>query len=212
MPFLFLTIPLRLRYKAVMKTIFLLPLLGLALALPAQAEAYKCRQPDGRTEISNAPCAGNSSTVKAIPDDVVPEERRESAERAAERQRQISDKNDAARLAREKTEAEERERAESKQAAAYAPPASQVEECLRTVERMALEASRRSELIAGCQRTGTIQPVFSPEPYYAAPYYYGTPGYVRPSPKPHPTPQPVPPTGSQPAKPGKTDLFKVPAN
>jgi len=191
-----------------MKTISLAPLLLLSLTLPAAAEAYKCRQPDGRTEISSEPCASGSSTVKSVPDETVSEQSRERAEREAERMRNLSDKNDAARLATEKAEREERERAAARQRQSYVPPPSQVDDCLRTVDRMALDPSRRAELIAGCQSTGSIQPVYVPTPYYGAPYF-GTPGYVRPPQRPLPEPMPNPP----PARPGKpVDLYKVPSN
>lgn len=188
-----------------MKTISLAPLLLLSLVLPAAAEAYKCRQPDGRTEISSEPCASGSSTVKSVPDETVSEQSRERAEREAERMRKLSDKNDAARLATEKAEREERERA-ARQRQSYVPPPSQVDDCLRTVDRMALDSTRRAELIAGCQSTGAVQPVYVPVPYYTVP------GYVRPPHRPHPEPMPSPPPNN-PAKPGKpVDLYKVPGN
>jgi len=191
-----------------MKTISFAPLLLLSLALPAAAEAYKCRQPDGRTEISSEPCAGGSSTVKAVADDEVTPENRERAERNAERMRNQAEKNEASRLAREKAEREEREQA-ARQRQTYAPSTSQIDDCLHTLDRMALEPSRRAELVAGCQSSGAVQPVYAPAPYYAAPYY-GSPGYVRPPHRPHPEPLPIPP--ETPAKPGKPNYYKSPNN
>jgi hypothetical protein len=103
-----------------MKTISLAPLLLLTLALPVAAQAYKCRQPDGRTEISSEPCGAGSKTLKEIEDENVPEENRLRAEREAERQRELVEKNEKNRQAVDKQEREERERAERQRLAAEA--------------------------------------------------------------------------------------------
>lgn len=99
-------------YKVAMKAISSLLLLLLSFSHPALADVYKCRQPDGRTEISSDPCPGGSSTLKSIPDDALPEATVERAEREAERMRNLADKNQAARLAQEKEERAASERAE----------------------------------------------------------------------------------------------------
>ncbi len=88
----------------------LLLLTFLAVALPAQAEAFKCRKPDGSTQISSEPCAGGSSTVRTVHDEAVPEATREQAERNAERQRQRADQLQAQRRAGEAEERRARER------------------------------------------------------------------------------------------------------
>lgn len=88
----------------------LLLLTFLAVALPAQAEAFKCRKPDGSTQISSEPCAGGSSTVRTVDDEAVPEATREQAERNAERQRQRADQLQAERRAGEAEERRARER------------------------------------------------------------------------------------------------------
>ena len=93
-----------------MKSRFPTLLLLLAVALPAQAEAYKCRKPDGSTQISSEPCAGGSSTVRTVDDEAVPEATREQAERNAERQRQRADQLQAERRAGEAEEHRARER------------------------------------------------------------------------------------------------------
>lgn len=103
-----------------MKTISLAPLLLFGLALPAAAEAYKCRQPDGRTEISSEPCAAGSKTLKEVEDENVPEENRLRAEREVERQRELVEKSEKNRQAMDKQEHEERERAERQRLAAEA--------------------------------------------------------------------------------------------
>lgn len=150
----------------------------LALALPAQAEVYKCRLPDGRTEISNSPCEVGSRTVRTVAEEVVPADVREQAERDAERRRQQVERFDAERRSKEK---EERETALRQPPAASNPVASsKAEECLRTLARMTLDSSRRAELEASCLATGTIPPTAG------MPYYYGGGGYVRTPPPPPP--------------------------
>jgi hypothetical protein len=191
------------RYKVRMKTTPITLLVLLACALPAQAEVYKCRQPDGRTEISNSPCSGGSSTVKAIPDDTVSEASRQQAERNADRLEDYTDQLEAKRKA---GEAAERKQLKEQQASApQGPSPASVQACLQTLERMALDLSRRAELEDGCRTSGSVQPV-----YVQDPYYYGGSGYIRPPYPPHP-PRPLPtplPAPITPAKP--VDLYKVP--
>jgi len=195
------------RYKVRMKTTPIALLVLLACALPAQAEVYKCRQPDGRTEISNSPCSGGSSTVKAIPDDTVSEASRQQAERNADRLEDYTDQLEAKRKA---GEAAERKQLKEQQASApQGPSPASVQACLQTLERMALDLARRAELEDGCRTTGSVQPVFVQDPYY-----YGGSGYIRP-PYPYPPPLHPPRPGTKPlpapvtpAKP--VDLYKVP--
>ena len=164
----------------------------MLLALPAQAEIYKCRQPNGSTEISNSPCTRGSSTIKAMADDVVPEENRREAERQVARMRDEAEKLESARLT---DEAAEREK-ELKQRQLSGPPAAMIQECLRTIERLELDSTRRTELEATCYSTGSVQPVYVPVPYY------GGPTYVKPRP-PIPTPLPQP-KGDAPSMPQPT--------
>ena len=192
-----------------MKTSRIALLLLLGSTLTVHAEVYKCRQPDGRTEISNSPCSGGSSTLKAIPEETVSEASRRQAERDADRLENYADKLEAERMAKEATE---RKQLKEQQAAAQQGPApASIESCLRTLDRMVLDTSRRAELEDGCRATGSVQPV-----YVQDPYYYGGSGYIRPPypprpphpphpPRPMPTPLPEPVT---PAKP--VDLYKVP--
>lgn len=192
-----------------MKTSRIALLLLLGSTLTVHAEVYKCRQPDGRTEISNSPCSGGSSTLKAIPEETVSEASRRQAERDADRLENYADKLEAERMAKEATE---RKQLKEQQAAARQGPApASIESCLRTLDRMVLDSSRRAELEEGCRTTGSVQPV-----YVQDPYYYGGSGYIRPPypprpphpphpPRPMPTPLPEPVT---PAKP--VNLYKVP--
>ena len=100
-----------LRYKPAMKIHFSVLLLFpfLAVALPAQAEVFKCRQPDGSTQISSEPCSGGASTIKTIQDDAVPEAAREQAERDVQRQRQMANQMKSERQADEAAERKEQE-------------------------------------------------------------------------------------------------------
>ena len=197
------------RYKVRMKTTHITLLAVLGCALPAQAEVYKCRQPDGRTEISNSPCSGGSSKIKAIPDDTVSEASRQQAERDADR---LEDYTDRLEAERKTGEAAERKQLKEQQAAArQGPSPASVQACLQTLERMALDLARRAELEEGCRATGSVQPVYVQEPYY-----YGGSGYIRP-------PHPYPPHPPHPPRPGVTplpapitpakpvDLYKVPS-
>ncbi|MGB8545538.1 MAG: DUF4124 domain-containing protein [Azonexus sp.] len=181
-------------------------LVVLGCALPAQAEVYKCRQPDGRTEISNSPCSGGSSTIKAIPEDTVSEASRRQAEEDADRLENYADQLEAKRKAGEAAEQKQLKEQQAAAAARQGPSPASVQACLQTLDRMALDLSRRAELEDGCRATGSVQPV-----YVQDPYYYGGSGYIRPPYPPHP-PRPVPkplPVPVTPAKP--VDLYKVPS-
>jgi len=195
------------RYKARMRITQITLLVLLGCALPAQAEVYKCRQPDGRTEISNSPCSGGASTLKSVPDDVVPEASRRQAERDADRLGNYADKLDAQRKS---SEAAEYKLMKEQQAAARLGPApANIEHCLHTVDRMVLDSTRRAELEDGCRTTGSVQPVYVP-----VPSYYGGTGYIPPLLKPHPPhpPRPVPKPLPEPITPAKpVDLYKVPS-
>ena len=194
------------RYKVRMKTTHIILLVLLGCALPAQAEVYKCRQPDGRTEISNSPCSGGSSTIKAIPEDTVSEASRRQAEEDADRLESYADQLEAKRKAGEAAEQKQLKEQQAAAAARQGPSPASVQACLQTLDRMALDLSRRAELEDGCRATGSVQPV-----YVQDPYYYGGSGYIRPPYPPHP-PRPVPkplPAPVTPAKP--VDLYKVPS-
>ncbi len=190
-----------LRYKPAMKIHFSVLLLFpfLAVALPAQAEVFKCRQPDGSTQISSEPCSGGASTIKTIQDDAVPEAAREQAERDVQRQRQMANQMKSERQA---DEAAERKEQEALRKASGAPSQAAVQQCLNTLGRMSLDSSRRAELESGCYATGTLQPVYVEG---SQPVYYGG-GYYRPPGRPLPVQPIVPPKYGKPP-----DLYKVPA-
>jgi len=191
------------RYKAGMKIARPALMLLLGVALTAQAEVYKCRQPDGRTQISTSPCAGGAKTIKEVEEEVIPDDVRTKAERDAERQRKQANELEAERTA---DEAEDRREAERQRKESGLPTPAAVQQCMNTVARMNIDASRRAELESGCQLTGKVAPVYDETDQPA--YYYGGyyRGHVRP---PRPPVQPIaPPPAQQPAQPA--DLYKVP--
>lgn len=153
--------------------------IGCLIALPALAQAYKCQLPGGGSEISSTPCAKGSSTLKAIQSEPVSEQNRRDAERQVEQMRKEAEKLEAARLAEE---------APKQQVAPKETPVSErtddvVQECLRNLERLAVDVVRRAELEASCRSRGT-----SGEPVYVPVPYYGVPGHARPQPPVHQRP------------------------
>lgn len=168
------------------------PFILLAAALfaqPASAEIYKCRLPDGKMEISNAPCT-SGTTVTARPDESVPEARRLQAERDVERMRTYVEKREASQRAEEA--AERQERTSQRQATASNPPRTYGDPaaCLRDLSQQALEASQRAQLEAECR--GLVRPPeHTQQPVYVP--IYGVPArphqhYPAPPPKPAATP------------------------
>ena len=201
LPLLFFT---GVRYKAHMNIARPALMLLLGVALTAQAEVYKCRQPDGRTQISTSPCAGGAKTIKEVEEDVIPDDVRAKAERDAERQRKQANKLEAERKA---DDAEDRREAERQRKESGLPSPAAVQQCLNTVARMNIDASRRGELESGCQLTGKVAPVYNetdqPPTNYGGGYYYR--GHVRP---PRPVQPIAPPPGQKPSQPA--DLYKIP--
>lgn len=154
------------------------------LALPIQAQVYKCRLANGQTEISSQPCQGGK-TLEVRPEERVNEANRLAAEQDLERARKFIDQREAAQRA-DNAEALERERlqaagvrrgATSNQGQNY----SNADECLRDVAQMALETTQRSQMEADCRRITRNQPqtVYVPYPV-AVPVQ--RPVYVHPSP------------------------------
>ena len=84
--------------------------LSLALlAFSATADVYKCRQPNGNTEISSSPCVAGSSTVKTVADEVISAESRRQAERNVEQMRIDAERLEATRRADEAIERKQQE-------------------------------------------------------------------------------------------------------
>lgn len=178
--------------------ISLLTLSALLVAGPAWGEVYKCRTADGRVEIANTPCASTASTLKTLPDEQVPEANRQQAERDAERMRDYVEKREAAQRA--EVAAERQRQASQGQSAGSANVGTgrSVDECLRDLDRQALEVNQRAYMEAACRSNPQAQPVYVPVPVTVPGYGYGGIGYPRPMPLPHPPRpdvKPAPPAG-----------------
>lgn len=74
-------------------------LLALAWAPPALANAYKCRLPGGKIEISSKPCPEGSKTEGSQSAEVISPEQREAAEQKIKRDREFIKEREAARAA-----------------------------------------------------------------------------------------------------------------
>ena len=148
-----------------MLRIFIATLALISLPAPASAEIYKCRLPNGKTEIANVPCPSGSGTVTVRPDDHVSEASRRAAEQDVERMRNYVEKREALQRADEAAERAE-QRAASQQSrnhsASRPRPYGNTEECLRNVESMVLEASQRAQMEADCRNLVSPQPVYVP--------------------------------------------------
>ncbi len=142
---------------------------GLLLALvtlPVQADIYKCRLANGRTEISNSPCPSGSGTLTVRPDETVPEDARAQAERDVARMRGFVEQREAEQR---RDEAAERQRqAEARQAAATQRiyQTDNMDDCLRELGQQALDGARRSELEAICRAKAKAEPTLIPVPVY----------------------------------------------
>lgn len=162
------------------------------ISLPAGAEVYKCRLPDGKTEISNQPCPSGSGTVVVRPDDTVPEASRQQAERDVERMRNYVERRENAQRAdviADKQQQNQRQNSAVAPSRQYGDP----DACLRDVASKALEATQRAQLEAECQNL--VRPASLQPPVYGPVYGYPAPIHPPLPPKP-PQAQPAPaPTG-----------------
>jgi hypothetical protein len=152
-------------YNDTMARIIFSLLFGLLLAQLAMAEIYKCRLPNGKTEISNAPCPNGSGTLAVRPDETVSETNRQQAERDVERMRNYVDKRENAQRADAAAERQAQNQRQSAAARRYGDP----EACLRDVAQQALEATQRAQLEAECH--SMIKPVETSQPTYIVPGY-----------------------------------------
>jgi len=159
----------------------------ISLPAPASAEIYKCRLPNGNTEIANVPCPSGSGTVTVRPDEPVSEASRRQAEREVERMRDYVEKREAVQRAEEKAEREEQAVSQRQSSSASRTPRNygSAEECLRDVAQMALEITQRAQMEADCRSIVKPQTVYLP---VGVPYYPPRPQQVHPEPAPKPTP------------------------
>ena len=141
-------------------------LIALAIALPmagANAQVYKCKGVDGKTQFSDTACkAGNKTEV--VPDRApVTEQQRYEARQRAARLREESlarDEHEANFRAARQTE-QRREQIEAAQKEADAKVVSNETEaianCVRDIERRGASASVKAEMIAACRTAGLVQ-------------------------------------------------------
>lgn len=140
------------------------------MAVSAQAEIYKCRLADGRTEISSAPCTGGSTTLSARPAETVPEASREQAERDVARMRSFVEQREAEQRREEAAENRQQQAERQAEAARSIYETSDMDSCLRELGRQNVDAGRRAELEAVCRaKTRAPSPVVVvPVPAYPA--------------------------------------------
>lgn len=173
-----------------MYRIFLPLLAGLLITQQAGAEIYKCRLPNGKTEISNSPCPGGSGTLSVRPDEAVPEANRQQAERDVERMRNYVEKRENAQradAAAERQVQNQRPANIANSPRTYGDP----DACLREVAQRALEATQRAQLEAECRNL--TRPPEAQLPVYVPVYGVPTQAYPRPVPHhPHPQHPPAP--------------------
>jgi hypothetical protein len=151
-------------------------LLGLLLALfifPAQAEIYKCRLANGRTEISNTPCPGGSTTLSARPDETVPEASREQAERDVARMRSFVEQREAEQRREEAADRQQQEAERQAAAARSVYETDNMESCLRELGRQTVDAGRRAELEAICRAKEKAAPTVIAVPVPSYPLHGG---------------------------------------
>jgi len=137
-----------------------------ALSAPAAAQAYKCKNADGRTEITSTPCSGGANTVKTVREEPVSEASRQRAEQEAARRREALDKLEANQRQEEAAE-RERERQASQRQPVVSPENNgrSVDDCLRDLDRQALQPAQRSQMEAACRGSRvTPQPTYVPVP------------------------------------------------
>lgn len=177
------------------------------LAFSASADVYKCQQPDGSVVISNTRCSAGASTVKSLPDNPISAADRAIAQRETARQAEQAKQLEARRLAREAAEKKER-KAKGLPAieevptlapipptpipvTEKAPPISEsLESCLATLDKMALDPARRSQMETNCRNTAQEEAPPTLDPNYPGGPAYVQPPYVQPR---TPNPENAPP-------------------
>lgn len=80
-------------------SLLLIVLAGLALPVTAHADAYKCRLPNGKIEISSQPCPEGSKTESSQSGGGVSPEQRAQAEQRLQRDRELMKERETARAA-----------------------------------------------------------------------------------------------------------------
>lgn len=171
------------------------PLLLLALLTPialswsrdAAANAYKCRLPDGSVEIASRPCTTGSATLSVQNEEKIPENRRREAEEEVRRLRTQIERREAvqrdtpARDPQAASQPQNTNTTPGPESAPPAPPKRTVEDCLKELDRHALDPSQRLNLESACRSNPDTQLVFVPVPVYTQqPGTLPVPGTPRP--------------------------------
>ncbi len=164
-------------------------LLAALLALPAQADIYKCRLANGKTEISNLPCSGGSGTVTVRPDDTVSEQNRQQAERNVERMQNFVEKREAEQMADEKAERERQANEHQWAVQQRVYESSSMDDCLRELAQQNIDPKRRAELESICRAKTRNEPTVIGVPVYGIGSGH-LPPRATPLPTPHPGPKP----------------------
>ncbi|AXS80336.1 DUF4124 domain-containing protein [Dechloromonas sp. HYN0024] len=189
-----------------MLKIFIASATLIFLSTAASAEIYKCRLANGNTEISNLPCPLGSSTITSRPDERVSEAARRQAEHEVERMRQYVEKREASQRAEDTAARDERAATQPRRTPPPAPTLQRqyanTEECLRSIEGMALEATQRAQMEAECHNIAAPpQNVYIPgtvPAYPQHPHSHQPPSHL---PNQLPTQQPMPKTDPLPTAP-----------
>ncbi len=155
----------------------LVGMLLLCSSMAVHAQAYKCKTPDGRTEISDSPCRAGSKTEAVQAAEHITPEQRQQAEQDLERAKKYIAEREVAE--REAEAASQARRAAAAQvappppASPATPPSQEIyvggvdpyTRCVRDVELLNLAPQRRLEMLDSCRsgsayrsRTQTLAP------------------------------------------------------
>ncbi|MCE1240269.1 MAG: DUF4124 domain-containing protein [Azonexaceae bacterium] len=175
----------------------LFPLLLVLVVPAASAQVYKCRLPNGQTEITNKPCQG-SATVEVRPEEKISESERLATERELARARAFIEQREALAERERAAESARQRQLASERPVAEAPRIyTGQEDCLRDIAARTEDGDERRRLEAECRRLPTV-PVTTYVPYPVAVPMHRHPAGIE---TPPPTPQPRPPKVVEPKVP-----------
>ncbi len=127
----------------------------------ANAQVFKCKGADGKTQFSDTPCkSGNSSEV--VPDraPVTKQQQYEAQQRAARLEDESAALDQSKANAQAEYQVQQQRQAAAKQAAPVPEPVSDSEaisNCVKDVQRRAAPESVKAEMIAACRTAGGAQ-------------------------------------------------------
>lgn len=136
-------------------------LLLIAAIGTANAQVFKCKGADGKTQFSDTPCkAGNNSEV--VPDraPVTKQQQYEAQQRAARLQDESAALDQSKANAQAEFQAQQQRQAAAKQAASVPEPVNDSEaisNCVKDVQRRAAPENTKAEMIAACRTAGVAQ-------------------------------------------------------